>query len=255
MPVGLCGRSTGVREPTSYSLHVRLHCFLLGPKLSLVTCTTAREYLALGTMTDDLPVGAFAATAFTSDAGPLRGLVQIWSFDVSGTSERQRIVSDDVKDRPTARFDLGLCVDVGQPWALQWCPRGGHAEDHAASSVGLVLDLSSYMVKAYYQTVQLGLLAGVFTDGKVHIFDVPKHASETAEYRKPERETRSTDQHLTSVAQSTCDLSSVSAYQTPVAPVSIGHHMTVSLSVVRTDTLQSSKWEHHYRLILHLVHL
>lgn len=87
-------------------------------------------------MTDQPAVGAFAQSTFSSNSAlGLRGFLQIWSLDVSRPQEVQRHVDSDYPDPPTMLFEGGLCVDAGEPWALKWCPRGGHVEQPAATSV------------------------------------------------------------------------------------------------------------------------
>lgn len=52
-------------------------------------------------------------------------------------------------------LELVLCIDIGEPLDLQWCPKGGD-ERHERP-----------------EGDKLGLLAGVFTDGTVSVFAVP----------------------------------------------------------------------------------
>lgn len=132
----LCGLSTGVHSLTYYILPVspekqegdnrKLPC--------LHVYHAAKEYLAVGTLTDQPAVGAFAQTAFSTNPPRLRGFVQLWSLDVSRAEEMRRDTSGYVNP-PTMVFEGGLCVDVGEPWCLKWCPRGGYAEDPESNSV------------------------------------------------------------------------------------------------------------------------
>lgn len=52
------------------------------------------------------------------------------------------------------KFELGLCIDIGEALDLKWCPKGGDQ----------VIDKAE---------TSLGVLAGVFTDGSVSLFLVP----------------------------------------------------------------------------------
>ncbi|KAF2111758.1 hypothetical protein BDV96DRAFT_581726 [Lophiotrema nucula] len=88
------------------------------------------------------------APAFTATKG-FPASIQIWAFD---PDEADRL---DPKKEP--RLELVLCTAWGAPKALRWCPIAP-AETVTESTEGL--------------TVHLGLLAGIWSDGKVRILEV-----------------------------------------------------------------------------------
>lgn len=65
------------------------------------------------------------------------------------------------------RFEMGLLLgeNEGEARDLQWCPRGG------IDKTGDEMDVDENGGGA--QAEKMGILAGVFTDGKVKVFVVP----------------------------------------------------------------------------------
>jgi transcription factor C subunit 6 len=107
------------------------------------------EYLALGAYSQSRALIPPAAPALV---GQNPGLIQIWALDATQASDFGRRTSE--AKGPPMRLALGICIDVGEAWRLQWRPlQAGHT-----ASGGL------------------GHLAGVFGDGSLCIFDVPDPA-------------------------------------------------------------------------------
>ncbi|KAF9740121.1 hypothetical protein PMIN03_008433 [Paraphaeosphaeria minitans] len=94
------------------------------------------------------------APAFTATS-PFPASIQIWAFDStkSGTMSEQK----------EPRLALVLCTDWGAPKAIQWWPIG--AEDSIEPDQDGV--------------VRLGLLAGIWSDGRLRILDVSLRGSKT----------------------------------------------------------------------------
>lgn len=79
--------------------------------------------------------------------------IQIWSLDTSVPSDLSLATTN--KTGKGLTFELGLCIDIGEPNDLQWCPLGGEGDDEDDEGD------------------KLGILAGTFTDGSISIFAIP----------------------------------------------------------------------------------
>lgn len=95
-------------------------------------------------------------------------MIQIWSLDTSVSSDLSLSTSEQDKGQPM-RFELGLCIDLGDAMELKWCPKGGETSDEP-----MELDGDHDDIGAAGEEDHLGLLAGVFSDGSLAIFDVPR---------------------------------------------------------------------------------
>lgn len=87
------------------------------------------------------------APAFTATK-PFPTSIQIWAFD--------SLDNGDLDYSTPPRLEQVICTDWGAPKALRWCPVG--ISDSAEGVDG--------------STVHLGMLAGIWSDGKVRILDV-----------------------------------------------------------------------------------
>ena len=93
---------------------------------------TAKEYLAIATMSDNPAVG-LSHLPFSQEDSRRKGMVQIWSLDAEDTAQFARSVPSPEEDeippvRQRMTFEIGICVDFGEPRKLKWCPRGGCSE-------------------------------------------------------------------------------------------------------------------------------
>jgi len=77
--------------------------------------------------------------------------IQIWSVDTSVKSDYDRETDDEIKGRDMLR-EFSLCHHSGEAIELAWCPRGGEPSPEA---------------------VNLGILAGAFSDGSISLFEIP----------------------------------------------------------------------------------
>jgi transcription factor C subunit 6 len=87
------------------------------------------------------------APAFTATQ-PFPASIQIWAFDSTDNG--------DLDPSKPPRLEQVICTDWGAPKALRWCPISANE--------------STDLVEG--ETVHLGLLAGIWSDGKVRVLDV-----------------------------------------------------------------------------------
>jgi transcription factor C subunit 6 len=97
---------------------------------------------------------AFSATI------PFPASIQIWAFDANEIGEL------DVSQQP--RLQLVICTKWGAPKQFRWCPIQANAEKDKAED---------------QDDVHIGLLAGIWSDGRVRILEVscPRPAIESSE--------------------------------------------------------------------------
>ncbi|GAA6010186.1 hypothetical protein JCM10207_005657 [Rhodosporidiobolus poonsookiae] len=130
-----------------------------------------------------------AADADALPAPPLPGtLLQLWSLSLGSSNEdvahELGVETDgpaapaDGEDAPMQdadaregrgmRLELALCIDegtLGDAWDLAWCPLGGSGAE--AEEDGMDVD------GAGQDRRRVGILAGVFRDGSIAMFEVP----------------------------------------------------------------------------------
>jgi hypothetical protein len=82
--------------------------------------SAAKEYLALSTLCQPLPIRRTYPLPNISRPG----MLQIWSVDATCPQDFSRATDPKVKGKGM-RFELGICVDVGEAYRLKWCPKGG----------------------------------------------------------------------------------------------------------------------------------
>lgn len=85
-------------------------------------------------------------------------MLQIWSLDTSIPSDLHRSTSPDQKG-VGMKFELGLCISIGDAFSLKWCPKGGEVDGEA--------EVEEEKLE------RLGILGGTFTDGSISLFMVP----------------------------------------------------------------------------------
>ncbi|GAA6060983.1 hypothetical protein JCM10212_000669 [Sporobolomyces blumeae] len=150
--------------------------------LPRLTGPTEKEYLAVSTSCSPALVLADPPDLSSSRT---TSMIQIWALSddpnysslVPQIPDASDAMDDDTRDRRrlgAMRFELGLLIGEGEGEArdLEWCPRGGHpasrpSEEADRTDAMQVDDDEGATGKA------LGMLAGVFTDGKVKVFLVP----------------------------------------------------------------------------------
>jgi transcription factor C subunit 6 len=125
----------------------------------LLNCEPS-EYLAVSTFCS-------GQATLSRSASSTPALVQIWSLDTSNSSDLS--VSTEEGSDGRIKLVMGLCIEVGEAWELQWCPKGGEER------------LSKAMVTDDRSSAKLGILAGAFSDGSVSLFVVPDPAGVRAE--------------------------------------------------------------------------
>ncbi|KAF2678486.1 hypothetical protein K458DRAFT_376844 [Lentithecium fluviatile CBS 122367] len=111
--------------------------------------TTARQYKS---MRDPNPSVFTATPSFPAS-------IQIWAFESVGKG--------DLDPSKPPRLEQVICTDWGAPKAFRWCPVALHDSVDSADE----------------NIVHLGLLAGIWSDGKVRVLDVKHRKSvQAAQY-------------------------------------------------------------------------
>ncbi|SCV72089.1 BQ2448_4783 [Microbotryum intermedium] len=116
------------------------------PRPDPAPCT---EYLVVSCF-----CSAEATLKMTKVPGPT--MIQLWSLDTSNASDISLVTSPSADAQ--MKFEMALCIELGDAWELKWCPRGG--------------DRTKFMDQDDAEE-SLGLLGGVFEDGSVAVFTVP----------------------------------------------------------------------------------
>lgn len=142
-------------------------------ELSLFSPQKITEYLAISTVSS--PALTLSHPPNLTSSKPT-SIIQIWSLN-SPHPEKTLTVETETSEQEgegeSFKFEMGLlCGDnEGEAKDLQWCPKGGSGTSTSSSKEDeMDLDLESR--NDYYRD-RLGVLAGVFTDGKVKVFIVP----------------------------------------------------------------------------------
>ncbi|KAJ9649558.1 hypothetical protein H2201_007166 [Coniosporium apollinis] len=156
------------RDGWIINVGTRIHCMDWVPNQAGTT-----QYLAVSTlptsgqMSAYMPFTGFVssnAPAFTPSA-PTPGSIQIWEFGTGSTPEGG--VSLSAERRP--RLRLVICTDWGDPKHSKWCqlPYKDLPDDSTSGT-----------------DVRLGLLAGIWGDGKIRVLDVrcPNSATASTQY-------------------------------------------------------------------------
>ncbi|EON67769.1 hypothetical protein W97_07024 [Coniosporium apollinis CBS 100218] len=156
------------RDGWIVNVGTRIHCLDWVPNQAGTT-----QYLAVSTLpTSGQASGGFPSTSSTgSDApaftpsAPTPGSIQIWAFGTGSTSEGD--VSLSAERHP--RLRLVICTDWGDPKQFKWCPLPYKDIPHEATSE---------------TGVRLGLLAGIWGDGKIRVLDVrcPNSATDSTQH-------------------------------------------------------------------------
>lgn len=127
------------------------------------------QYLAISAMIeqtvmdDDSDDELEAGPAFTPSE-PSPASIQIWSFEARGDDEVVKRL--DMKSAPARR--AVICTDWGEARHFSWCPMPRTKREEETSN-----------------TINLGLLAGIWGDGSVRVIDIQlKKDAEATEYRK-----------------------------------------------------------------------
>lgn len=115
-------------------------------------------------------------------------IIQIWSLLTPHPEQSLAVetAEGEVEEPEKMRFEMGVLIGEGEGEArdLQWCPRGGVAPS-ARSGHAMEIDQS----KSSTAENSLGVLAGVFTDGKIKIFVVANPRTVRERQGKAETET------------------------------------------------------------------
>jgi transcription factor C subunit 6 len=99
---------------------------------------------------ENLKAPAFSATK------QFPASIQVWAFDSNELGEL------DVAKQP--RLQLVICTDWGAPKQFRWCPVGTDDNESTTGNPG---------------KVRIGLLAGIWSDGRVRILDISYSSSES----------------------------------------------------------------------------
>jgi hypothetical protein len=99
-------------------------------------------------------------------------MIQIWSLSTPHPERSLAVettVGGEDDDEGGMTFEMGLLLgdNEGEARDLQWCPRGGMSSSSSEEQMDVDEEEST-------RDDKLGILAGVFTDGKVKVFAVAK---------------------------------------------------------------------------------
>ncbi|GAA5900139.1 transcription factor TFIIIC subunit TFC6 [Sporobolomyces salmoneus] len=140
--------------------------------LPRLTGPSTEEYLAISTISSPSLTLSHPANLTGSKSS---SLIQIWSLSTPHPEQSFAVeTSSGENDEDSSeaqeggmRFEMGLLLgeNEGEARDLQWCPRGG------IDKTGDEMDVDENGGGA--QAEKMGILAGVFTDGKVKVFVVP----------------------------------------------------------------------------------
>ncbi|KAF2843637.1 hypothetical protein M501DRAFT_925891 [Patellaria atrata CBS 101060] len=108
----------------------------------------SKQYLAVAIFTDAAPLDPQVARAFIPTV-PSPASIQIWSFNLLEIEGEPRSFDDSV----SPRLEAVICTDWGPIKEFQWCPtlRNVHGNE---------------------ESIHLGILAGVWGDGKLRILNI-----------------------------------------------------------------------------------
>ncbi|OAX83293.1 hypothetical protein ACJ72_02346 [Emergomyces africanus] len=148
---GSASRSKSNRDGWILNLGSKVQCLSWAPN-----CAGTTQYLAVAIPIPDLQkqsLGGISqgAPAFTPSP-PYPSGIQIWSFESSKEANDVRQLDMAVKPR----LRQVICTDAGDIRSLSWCPMGRDKRKGDETVEGL----------------NIGLLAGVWTDGSVKVLDV-----------------------------------------------------------------------------------
>ncbi|PGH10444.1 hypothetical protein GX51_00203 [Blastomyces parvus] len=151
VPNGSASRSRRNREGWILNLGNKVQCVSWAPN-----CTGSSQYLAvavpiLDSQKQSLDGISQGAPAFTPSP-PYPSAIQIWAFE--STKEDGDIRQLDMTVKP--RLRQVICTDAGDIRLLSWCPMG---RDERGGDETV-------------ESVNIGLLAGVWGDGSVKVLDV-----------------------------------------------------------------------------------
>jgi transcription factor C subunit 6 len=145
---------------------------------------TDKEYLALSTLCQSPPI----RRTYPLPDIPTPGLLQIWSLDATCPQDFSRATDPQARGKGM-KFEMGICVDVGEAYRLKWCPKGGEVCRSTYLSKTVTEKKKSGQACPSDDTLpKLGILGGVFTDGSVCLFSVPDPAAVREELEKPANE-------------------------------------------------------------------
>ncbi|GAA5950753.1 hypothetical protein JCM3765_000597 [Sporobolomyces pararoseus] len=143
---------------------------------------STKEYLAISTISS--PSLTLSHPPNLTDS-KLSSMIQIWSLysphpekTLTVETKTTKEEEEEEEDEEIFKFEIGLLCgeNEGEAKDLQWCPRGGTLKTTTTTTTtGDEMDLDNDQDNEIESESRdsLGVLAGVFTDGKIKVFVVP----------------------------------------------------------------------------------